>query len=112
MLSAIWVTSREKAEFALYRLRDASQVWYTEWKDNWPVESGPIEWEEFRESFRGKYFPRERREVKVYEFINLNQGNMSVEEYSLMFSMLSIYAPSLMSNPRDDMSIFVTGSLI
>ena len=34
---------------------------------------------------------------------------MSVEEYSLKFSVLFIYAPSLLSNPRDEMSHFVTG---
>mgnify|MGYP002555469830 CR=1 FL=1 len=91
-----------------YQLRDVSQIWYTQWKDNRLVESGPIEWEEFKEAFLGKYFPRERREVKVEEFINLKQGNMSVEEYSLKFSMLSRNSPSLVSNPRDEMSHFVT----
>ena len=39
--------------------------------------------------------------MKVEEFINLRKGNMSVEEYSLKFTMLSRYAPSLVSNPRD-----------
>ena len=34
---------------------------------------------------------------------------MSVEEYSLKFSMLSRYAQSLVSNPRDEMCRFVTG---
>ena len=43
------------------------------------------------------------------EFINLIQGNMSVEEYSLKFSTLSRYSPSLVSNPRDEMSHFVIG---
>ena len=43
------------------------------------------------------------------EFINLNQGNMSDEEYALKFSTLSRYAPSLVSNPRDEMSHFVMG---
>ena len=38
--------------------------WYTQWKDNRPMESGPIEWEEFKEAFLGKYFPCERREVR------------------------------------------------
>ena len=45
-----------------------------------PEESGPIEWEECKKDFLGKYFPRERREVKVDEYINLKQGNMSVKE--------------------------------
>ena len=64
-------TSREKAELDSYQLKDISQVWYTQCKGNRTVESLPIEWEEFKEVFLGKYFPRERREVKVDEFINL-----------------------------------------
>ena len=47
--------------------------------------------------------------MKLEEFLNLNQGNMSVEEYSLKFSMLSKFDPSLVSNHRDAMSRFVTG---
>jgi len=37
------------------------------------------------------------------------QGGMSVQEYSLKFTNLSKYAPSLVSNPRDEMSRFVMG---
>ena len=43
------------------------------------------------------------------EFINLRQGGVSVQEYSLKFTKLYKYAPSLMSNPRDEMSKFITG---
>ena len=43
------------------------------------------------------------------EFINIKHGNLSVKEYSLKFSMLCRYAPSLLSNPRDEMCHFVTG---
>ena len=69
-------------------------------KNNTPVELGPIELEEFNKAFLEKYFPRERREVRVEEFITLNKGNMSVEEYSSKFTMLSRYSPSLVSNLR------------
>ena len=41
------------------------------------------------------------------EFINLRQGGMSVLDYSLKFNKLSKYAPSLVSDPRDEMSRFV-----
>ena len=34
---------------------------------------------------------------------------MSVEEYFSKVTMLSRYAPSLVSNSRDEMNIFVTG---
>ena len=43
------------------------------------------------------------------EYINLKHGSMSVAEFPLKFSTLSRYAPSLVSNPRDEMSHFVTG---
>ena len=41
------------------------------------------------------------------EFINIKQGNISVEEYSLKFSTFFRYASSLVSNSRDEMSCFV-----
>ena len=47
--------------------------------------------------------------MKVEEFINLKQGNMYVEEYSLKFTRFSRYAPSFVSNPRDEISRFFTG---
>ena len=65
-------------------------------------------WEVFKKDFLDRFFPREKREGKVVEFINLCQGGMSVHEYSLKLSKLSKYAPSLVSNPRDKMSHFVT----
>ena len=55
-------------------------------------ESRPIEWQEFKEAFLGNYFPRERRELMVEDFINIKKGNMRVDEYSLKFPMLSRYA--------------------
>ena len=59
------------------------------------MKSGPIEWEEFKKAFLGKYFSLERMEFKVEEFINLKQVNMSVEEYLLKFSMLLRYNHTL-----------------
>lgn len=80
VLITIGVTSKEKAELASYQLREVSQVWYTRWKDDRPVELVPIEWEDFKESFLGKYFPHERREAKVGEFVHFRQGNVDIEE--------------------------------
>ena len=47
--------------------------------------------------------------MKFEEFINLKQGNMNVEEYSLKFTTLYRYAPSLLFNLRDEMNRFMTG---
>ena len=77
------MTTREKAELVWYQLREVYKVWYTQCKDNRTIMSVPIDYEEFNETFRGKYFPCERREVKVEEFINRRQGKMSVKDYFL-----------------------------
>ena len=45
------MTSRDKAELALYQLTEVSQVRYTQGNDKSLVESGPIEWEEFERAF-------------------------------------------------------------
>ena len=60
-------------------------------------------------AFHDRFFPRDKREVKVEELINLRQGGMSVQDYFLEFLKLSKYAPSLVSNSRDEMRWFVTG---
>ena len=61
----------------------------------------------FKKVFLDRLFPREMREAKVVEFINLRQGGMSVHEYSLKFTKLSKYVISLVSGLRHEMSIFV-----
>ena len=68
----------------------------------------PVRWELFKIAFLERFFPREIREAKVKEFINLQQGSMTVKEYSLKFVKLSRYTTSLVSNSRDKMSRFLT----
>ena len=59
-----------------------------------------------RMSFLDRLFPRQLREAKLEDFINLKKGNISVKEYALKFTLF--YAPSLVANPRDLMNRFIT----
>ena len=68
-----------------------------------------ITWDILKNAFLEKFFPREKREAKVEEFINLRKGGMSVKEYSFKFVKFSKYASSLVSSSRDEISRFVTG---
>ena len=49
---------------------------------------------------------------KIVEFINLCQGGMSIEEYSLKLTQFSKYAPIIVPNPRARMNKFVMGCLL
>ena len=57
----------------------------------------------------GHFFPRELREAKVREFLTLKQESLSVHEYSLKFTQLSRYAPEMVADMRNRMSLFVVG---
>ena len=56
-----------------------------------------------------RFFLREKREAKVEEFIELRHEGMSVQEYFLIFIKLSKYASPLITNPRNEMSLFYDG---
>ena len=95
------MTYRVKAELASYQVKDVAQALFTQWMDSRLVESTHLEWEKLKEAFLERYFPREKREVKIEKFINLRQGSMSVEELYSMFILLSNYVTSLVSYTRD-----------
>ena len=61
VLHAIGVSSSEKAELASYQIKDVSQTWYVQWRDNRPLRGGPVTWEIFKVAFLDRIFPREMR---------------------------------------------------
>lgn len=89
------VSSEEKDEISTYQLKYVAKIWYEQWKSERLVEAGPIDCEVFKEEFLDMFFPIELREWNMQEFINLRQGGINVTEYSLKFTQLSKYAPTM-----------------
>ena len=54
-------------------------------------------WAEFHDLFMGKYFPDTTRHSKAQEFLELNQGPMTVLEYVARFTELARFADDYMS---------------
>ncbi|KAK4730033.1 hypothetical protein R3W88_023021 [Solanum pinnatisectum] len=50
-------------------------------------------WDSFTEAFIDHYLPREIRDGRVDQFLNLRQGIISVREYRLRFDSLAMTAP-------------------
>ena len=92
VVDVMGVTPRENAKLAAYQLKDVVQVWFEQWRVERPFERGLAYFEEFKDAFLDRFFPLEWREKKMVEFMNLRQGEMSVQEYSLKFTQLSKYA--------------------
>ncbi|KAA0045974.1 gag protease polyprotein [Cucumis melo var. makuwa] len=51
----------------------------------------------FKESFYEKFFSASLRDAKQQEFLNLEQGNRTVEQYDAEFDMLSRFAPEMIA---------------
>ncbi|TMW86794.1 hypothetical protein EJD97_020878 [Solanum chilense] len=83
------VNGKYWVELCSYQLKDVSHIWYTHWKKNRGANSAPITWEYFNETFLDSFFPIELTEEKAQEFMNLRQGNMTVQEYGIKFNQLS-----------------------
>ncbi|KAA0061214.1 gag protease polyprotein [Cucumis melo var. makuwa] len=68
-----------------------------------------ITWEQFKENFYAKFFSANVKHAKLQEFINLEQGNMTVEQYDAEFDMLSRFAPDVVRDEAARTEKFVRG---
>ena len=66
-------------ELASYQLKDVAHSWYTQSKETRGIDTTPITWDLFKETFFCRLFPLELRESKAQKFKNLRQGNMTVQ---------------------------------
>ncbi|XP_075088093.1 uncharacterized protein LOC142170161 [Nicotiana tabacum] len=96
-------------EFTSYRLHDVVVTWYETWKQTRGPNVPPVTWKEFFEAFLQQYLPIELRRARRDRFLHLEQGNMSVREYSMQFNSLARYAPTIVADMSDRVHQFVSG---
>ena len=108
ILFSMGFSKNQKAQLTTFQLKDVAQTFYVQLRNDRPLRGGPVTLQILKKEFLDQFFARETRESKVVKFINLRQGGKNVHDYSLKFSKQSKYAPSLVSDPRDEMSHFVT----
>ncbi|WMV19984.1 hypothetical protein MTR67_013369 [Solanum verrucosum] len=82
------LTGNYRIELASYHLKDVAHIWYTQWKENMGTNATPITWDCFSETLLDRFFPIKLREARAQEFMNLRQGNMTVQEYGFKFNQL------------------------
>ena len=102
-------TPTEKFDYAVFLLQGNAYSW---WKTvpNSRVRPPVLTWEDFLREFNEKYAPAVYKREKRREFIELKQGNnMSVAEYRLKFTQLSVYALNLISSEEEKCQKFEEG---
>ena len=86
LLNASRVPKAEQFEVVKVQLIDVARIWWLaeeEWLEP------PIAWEQFIDSFYERFFLKTARSEMEQQFINLQQGCQSIDEYAAEFLRLS-----------------------
>ena len=107
-LEAMEITSdMTRIRLAAFQLEGEAQVWW-----NWAKTSRDLEamtWAEFHDLFIGKYFPNTTHHVNAQEFLELNQGTMTVIEYVVRFIELARFVDDYVATDMAKVRRFENG---
>jgi hypothetical protein len=100
-----------KTEYATHQLQGPTGMWWKYHRTTFPP-NAHITWREFTEAFRGVYIPPGLIEMKLREFLALNQGTKTVTQYLHAFNNLSRYASDMVNTDAKKIVIFKRGLLM
>src|SRR5438270_2478035 len=92
---------------ASHQLDSEADQWWQDKKETVNLEG--MTWQGFKTLFLDKYFPATEREKKEEEFKNLEQGNLTVDQYLAVFTRLARYFPELVSTEEKKARKFQKG---
>jgi hypothetical protein len=97
-----------KTEYAAHQLQGPAGMWWKHHRTTFPP-NAQISWREFTEAFRGVYIPQGLTEMKLGEFLALNQGTKTVTQYLHAFNNLCRYAPDMVDTDAKRIASFKRG---
>ena len=111
IFSVLQCSEHDKVILAVYPLEDDADQWWNLIKNTRPrdeIES--MEWDEFKNLFLSKYFPRILRKKMEKEFFELKQkDDESVGIYEANFTRLARYASGIIIQPESKVDRFFSG---
>ncbi|KAL0544306.1 hypothetical protein IC582_019419 [Cucumis melo] len=99
----------QKVQCAVFMLTDRGTAWWETTERMLGCDVSQITWQQFKESFYAKFFSASLRDAKRQEFLNLEQGDTTVEQYDAEFDMLSRFAPEMIATEAARADKFVRG---
>ncbi|KAL3520200.1 hypothetical protein ACH5RR_018349 [Cinchona calisaya] len=99
-----------KVQFVIPFLVGDAENWWRPIEPMIDVAENDITWEEFKEMFLDKYFPRALRKKRQNDFYSLRQiGNMTVLQYANKFTSLVRFCPKVFEDEEEKMDQFEQG---
>ncbi|KAL0546240.1 hypothetical protein IC582_016146 [Cucumis melo] len=100
----------QKVQCAVFMLTDRGTAWWETTERMLGGDVSQITWQQFKESFYAKFFSASLRDAKRQEFLNLEQGDMTVEQYDAKFDMLSRFAPEMIATEGPELTSLLEAS--
>ena len=104
----IYCSDVQKTQFAPQQLQSPASVWWANFLSTQP-EGHQVPWSNFGTAFQAHHIPGSVIELKLEQFLKLQQGDQSVLEYLCQFNHLSQYAPKYVSTDAEKNRWFVRG---
>ena len=89
LLEAVNIPEEDKVKVVKIQLLDVPHTW---WQAEEERLGEAVSWKVFSESFMEKFFPWTAQADMEQQFINLKQGGMSIDEYTVEFTRFSRFA--------------------
>ena len=83
----------QKVAFGTYTLVEEAEYWWDDTRQCLEAKGQAMTWETFKRVFLDKYFPKDVKNNKEMEFLELKQGSMTMAEYAAKFKELVRYFP-------------------
>ena len=96
-----------KVGFAVFYLKDKADLWWATVRER-QHEPG-FGWGKFKEMIKDHFYPTSLQMAKENEFMQLQQGSMSILEYASKFMELSCFAPAFVAVERLKMNRIEAG---
>ncbi|XP_049372096.1 uncharacterized protein LOC125837004 [Solanum verrucosum] len=109
LLHKMDIVERFGVEFVTYQFQGDAKMWWRSHVECRPAKAPPMTWTSFSSLFMEKYIPRTLRDRRRDEFLNIEQGRMSVAAYEAKFRALSRYATQLCFSLQERIRRFVKG---
>lgn len=84
----------QKVRLAAFLMYEQAQSWWESKERELTETGGVITWDMFHEEMQNKYVFFIIKDRKAAEFVNLEQGTMTVTKYETKFEELSKYTPN------------------
>ena len=100
--------TNNKARLGIWLLQEEAELWWD------AITSGDAAgtirtWEQFKTLFNEKFVPEQALERMREQFANLQQGDLSIQDYLNKFTQLSRYAPELILTNKAKNKRFIFG---